>query len=156
MQICDILGSDKIFVDGSADLIRSKADALRMLAEMLSGPLKAEPPVLERLLLEREQLQSTGIGDGVAIPHASMETAPGRAAALLITPHGVPYDSIDGADATIIFGVIGPREATGDHLRVLARISRLLRDASTRQQLTQARSAEEVYALVMARDRGMG
>jgi PTS system nitrogen regulatory IIA component len=127
-----------------------------MISEMIAPALATDRPRIEQLLLEREGLQSTGIGDGVAIPHASLEAAPGRTAALLICPAGVPFDAVDGQDARIIIGVVGPKQATSDHLRVLARISRLLRDGATRERLIASVNAGGAYALIESRDRELG
>ena len=78
------------------------------------------------MLADREELQSTGIGDGVvAIPHGSLEVLDQQTAALVLCPQGVDFDSIDGRPARIVVGVVGPKKATGEHLRLLARISRL-------------------------------
>jgi len=156
MQITQILPASRIFVDRDGSAIKCKADALRMLSELLAPALRTEGSVVEQLLAERERLQSTGIGDGVAIPHTSLEAAPGRVAALLLSPHGVSFDAIDGQDVRIILGVVGPKEATGEHLRVLARISRLLRDAETREALVRAENGESAYRLIEARDHSLG
>src|SRR5688500_5999823 len=102
--------------------------------------------------MERERLQSTGIGDGVAIPHTSVESAAGQAAALLLCRHGIPFEAIAGADVRIIFGVVGPKRATGEHLRALARISRLLRDNDTRTRLVAAADAQAAMSLIEEND----
>jgi PTS system nitrogen regulatory IIA component len=152
MRLTDILAVERILVDEPGSVVRDKAAALRILAELLAPAAGVEAASIEHLLAEREGLQSTGIGDGVAIPHTSVEAAPGQAAALLICPRGVPFDAIDGKDVTILFGVVGPRKATGEHLRVLARISRLLRDEPARRQLLACPSPAAVYALIEAQD----
>jgi PTS system nitrogen regulatory IIA component len=156
MQIIQILPASRIFVDREGSAIKCKADALRMLSELLGPPLRTEGKVIEQLLAERERLQSTGIGDGVAIPHTSLEAAPGRVAALLLCPKGVPFDAIDGQDVRIVLGVVGPKEATGEHLRVLARVSRLLRDSETREALVRSENGEAAYQLIETRDHSLG
>jgi PTS system nitrogen regulatory IIA component len=108
------------------------------------------------LFAERERLQSTGIGDGVAIPHTSLEAATRRAAALVLSNKGLPFDAIDGANVHIVLGVIGPKDATGEHLRVLARVSRLLRDESTRRALSSATSAQQAFGIIEARELQLG
>jgi len=153
MRLCDILTVDRIRVDGDAQ-IRDKAAAIRVLSELLSSAVGVEQQTLERLLMERERLQSTGIGDGVAIPHTSVDTAPGQAAALVLCRHGVPFEAIDGADVNIIFGVVGPKRATGEHLKTLARISRLLRDPETRSALIHSPDPAAAWRLIEARDAG--
>lgn len=119
---------------------------------MLASATGVAQTHVEELLLERERLQSTGIGDGVAIPHTALEDAQAQAAALLVCPRGIDFESIDGERVSIVFGVVGPKRATGEHLRTLARISRLLRDADTRAQLAAAQSPATAYDLIRAHD----
>jgi nitrogen PTS system EIIA component len=151
MRLSDILTKDRILVDREGAL-SSKATALHALARLLGTAVAAPEAEVLALLLEREQLQSTGIGDGVAIPHSALEHAEGQAGALLLFPKGLDFDAIDGRPVHIVFGVVGPKRATGEHLRTLARISRLLRDDSTRKQLANAESSEAAYALIESHD----
>jgi len=152
MHLSDILTLQRVIVDSDGLIIQSKDAALKLLANLIAPALSADNDTVYRLLVDREKLQSTGIGDGVAIPHASAESASSQAAALLLCPRGVPFEAIDGFPAKIVFGVVGPRRATGEHLRTLARISRLLRDASTRARLVDAKSAEVALAVVSDQD----
>src|SRR4051794_12541442 len=112
MRITDILPADRIQIDATGDVVREKADALKILAELLAPALGCDREVIERLLAERERLQSTGIGDGVAIPHTSMDAAARRAAALVLCPQGVPFDAIDGGSVNIVLAVVGPKDST--------------------------------------------
>jgi PTS system nitrogen regulatory IIA component len=152
MRLSDILAPERILVDAAGGTVHDKNDAIRLLSEMLAPVVGAEQQTVERLLMERERLQSTGIGDGVAIPHTSVESAPGQAAALLLCRSGIPFEAIDGADVRIIFGVVGPKRATGEHLRALARISRLLRDNDTRTRLVAAADAQAAMSLIEEND----
>ncbi len=152
MRLCDILTIDRIVVDADGGIIPNKDAALKTLAELLSPAVGVPQPEVEDLLLERERLQSTGIGDGVAIPHTALDHAEQQAAALILCPRGVDFEAIDGKRVNIVFGVVGPKRATGEHLRTLARISRLLRDDGTRARLVSAGSREEVYGLIAAHD----
>ena len=99
-------------------------------------------------MLEREKLQSTGIGDGVAIPHCALDTADSQALALLLCPRGVEFEAIDGEPVEIVFGVVGPKRATGEHLRTLARISRLLREPTTIEKLKAAKDRAALYSVL--------
>jgi PTS system nitrogen regulatory IIA component len=152
MRLCEILSVDRILVDGDGGTVRDKPGALRALAEMLSPALGIDKSHVEALLLERERLQSTGIGDGVAIPHTAVEEAETQAAALVLCPKGIDFDAIDGGRVNIVFGVVGPKRATGEHLRTLARISRLLRDTSTRERLVSSESAAAAFELIQIND----
>jgi PTS system nitrogen regulatory IIA component len=155
MQLGSILPLNHILIDADGSRVVDKAAAIRLLAELLAPSLAADVGEVERLLLEREQLQTTAIGEGVAIPHAAMDSVSTRSAALLLCPNGVAFDSLDGAPAQIIFGVVGPRQATADHLRVLARISRLLRVKDTRDELLRARDPQVALDLVLREDGGL-
>jgi PTS system nitrogen regulatory IIA component len=145
---------DHILIDAEGTRVSSKAAAIRLLAELLAPSLAVDAGEVERLLLEREQLQTTAIGEGVAIPHAAMDSVSTRSAALLLCTKGVEFDSLDGGPAQIIFGVVGPRQATADHLRVLARISRLLRVKDIRDELLRAPDAQTALDLVLREDGG--
>jgi len=151
MRLSDIITKDRILVDREGSL-PSKAQALHALAHLLGGAVAAPEDEVLALLLEREQLQSTGIGDGVAIPHSALEHAEAQAGALLLFPRGIDFDAIDGQPVHIVFGVVGPKRATGEHLRTLARISRLLRDEGTRKQLANADSAATAFQLIESHD----
>ena len=151
MRLSDIITEDRILVDRESAL-PSKAEALRALAGLLGGAVSAPEDEVLTLLLEREQLQSTGIGDGVAIPHSALEHAEAQAGALLLFPKGIDFDAIDGKPVHIVFGVVGPKRATGEHLRTLARISRLLRDEGTRKQLANAESSKFAFELIESHD----
>jgi PTS system nitrogen regulatory IIA component len=156
MRFSQILSAERVFVDSDGSVVRDKKDAIRLLAQMLAPVVELEQAEVDSLLTERESLQSTGIGDGVAIPHASADAAPRQAAAVLVCPLGVPFDAIDGGPVKIIFGVVGPRRATGDHLRTLARISRLLRDGGVRERLAHAATANDAFKLIQVQDEAMG
>jgi nitrogen PTS system EIIA component len=151
MRLSDIITKDRILVDRNGAL-PNKAAALHALAGLLGSAVSAPEAEVLALLLEREQLQSTGIGDGVAIPHSALEHADAQAGALLLFPKGIDFDAIDSQPVHIVFGVVGPKRATGEHLRTLARISRLLRDEGTRKLLANVDSSEAAYELIESHD----
>ena len=157
MILTDILSSDRVRVATSDSSVKSKDDALHALAELL-GTAHASPGPsgldFYRVLTEREGLQSTGIGDGVAIPHGALENLTGQVAALLVCPEGVPFDAIDGHPVYILFAVVGPKRATGEHLKTLARISRLLRDRSFREKLLASADRVQAYGLIRNAEEG--
>ncbi len=104
--------------------------------------------------MEREQLQSTGIGEGVAIPHGAMAQLETQCAALLIVPNGVEFQAIDGERVTLLFAVIGPKRATGEHLKTLARVSRLLRNKGFRERLIASPDAATAHELIATEEGG--
>ncbi|MET0595048.1 MAG: PTS sugar transporter subunit IIA [Polyangiaceae bacterium] len=155
MILTDILSSERVRVAARGAGVQSKDEALRALAALLgSGASTPGEADFYRVLVEREALQSTGIGDGVAIPHGALENLTGQLAALLICPDGVPFDAIDGAPVYILFAVLTPKRATGEHLKTLARISRLLRDISFRQKLLAAADGRQAHGLIRLAEEG--
>jgi PTS system nitrogen regulatory IIA component len=152
MRLSDILNPERILVDIDGSVVRTKTDALQKLSELLSPAIGVQANEVENLLLEREKLQSTGIGDGVAIPHCTLNSTQTQALALLLCPRRVEFEAIDGEPVEIVFGVVGPKRATGEHLRTLARISRLLRDEQTRLRLLASPNAAAAYQLIDANE----
>jgi len=152
MRLSEILTPERILVDIDGSVVRTKDDALKRLSELLSPAIGVEATEIEHLLLEREKLQSTGIGDGVAIPHCALDAAQAQALALLLCPRGVEFEAIDGEPVEIVFGVVGPKRATGEHLRTLARISRLLRDEQTRIRLLASPNPTAAFQLIDANE----
>lgn len=154
MQVCDILTAHQVSVASEQEgVVRSKADALRRLAALLAaGQQGIQREDIERVLAERERLQSTGVGSGVAIPHAAMEGVERLIGAVLLCPRPIDFDAIDGAPVSILVAVIGPKRATGEHLKTLARISRLLRDEAFRRRLLGASTGPAAYELIAAEE----
>ncbi len=149
MHLTDLLTSDRVAIRSPANGGLNKTDALALLAGLLAhGNSRVAKTEVERVLTEREQLQSTGIGDGVAIPHGALAELDSQVASLLIVPDGVDFAAIDGHKVTILFAVVGPKRATGEHLKTLARISRLLRNKGFRDQLVASPNADAAYTLI--------
>ena len=130
MQLLDILTPRRVDVArANGANILSKTDAIRRLAELLvTGEAGLSSTEVEQELRKREELQSTGVGGGVAIPHAKLDGLDRIVGALLLCPEPIGFDSIDGRPVSIMFAVIGPLRAPGEHIKTLARVSRLLRD----------------------------
>lgn len=102
-------------------------------------------------LLERESLQSTGIGEGVAIPHEKLETVQAQCAAFVIVPEGLAFDAIDGENVNPIFGVVGPRKALVEHQGARANLG-FLRNRPLRERLSAAPSGASAYELLVAEE----
>jgi PTS system nitrogen regulatory IIA component len=155
MHLTDLLTADRVAIERSnANGEFTKARAISTLSSLLAGGTKLPVDSIERVLTEREQLQSTGIGEGVAIPHGALAQLETQCAALLIAPNGVDFAAIDGEKVTILFAVIGPKRATGEHLKTLARVSRLLRNKSFRDRLVLAPSSNTAYDLIATEEGG--
>ncbi len=149
MRLAQILAVDRVRTGFEA---ADKTAALRALARVFatSDPTLVEDDVYT-VLLAREQLASTGIGSGVAIPHGRLGTISMRAA-MAISRAGVEFDALDGDRAHIFVAVLGPDQHTGDHLKALARISRVLRDDAVRARLIAAPDASTAFGILIAED----
>ncbi|HNT42913.1 MAG TPA: PTS sugar transporter subunit IIA, partial [Syntrophorhabdaceae bacterium] len=123
----------------------------------LAGQLKAAGLVKDvdsvvRIIMEREALGSTGIGDGVAIPHGKMKGPGGVLVAFGRSRQGVDFDAVDGQPAHIFFLVLAPEDSASLHLKVLSRISKILRDPSFRKKLLKLPDAHSLYESIVEED----
>jgi PTS system nitrogen regulatory IIA component len=112
---------------------------------------KIRPKLIE-ILLAREALGSTAIGQGIAIPHGKCENVRNLTAALGISKKGVKFDSLDGEPAYIFFLLVAPLDSAGPHLKALARISRLLKDKFFRENLKTAKDENAILKLISIED----
>lgn len=152
MILTELLSPTRVHVHSREDGPLDKSGAIETLSSLLASD-RASKDVISHVLTEREQLQSTGIGEGVAIPHAALSELEAQSAALLIVPAGVSFNAIDDRDVFLLFSVIGPKRATGEHLKTLARVSRLLRSKLFRDQLIAAKDGPAAYELIAAEER---
>jgi len=124
-------------------------DALRRIVEMLhaTGALReVEGPLGS--LIARERLMSTGVGEGVAVPHARSTAATRTVLSICRVPEGLDFNAVDGAPVELVFTLIGPPEAAALHVRLLGRIARLARKEAFRQGVRRATRPEEIVRLV--------
>lgn len=146
MKITDFLRPDEVLPDLRA---QDKAGALREMAVRLcEARPELAPDEVVRTLEERELLASTALGEGVAIPHGKMAGITSLAACLARSRPGVNFASMDGQPTHLLFLLIAPEHSTGDHLKALARISRLFKDPAFRSRLMKAKDAAEIYRSV--------
>ena len=131
----------------------TKIEVVQELCEMLGAANKL-PDVNTTVgaIMEREKLGSTGIGQGVAIPHAKSTSLKDVVAALGVSKKGIQFDALDGEPVYIIFLLMAPVDSAGLHLKVLARISRLLKDKFFRQSIREATSVEAVKKIIEEED----
>lgn len=146
MSITEILVPDAVVAELSADTKAGVLEELSRVIEKVSGIHIQER--LIRALEDRERLGSTGIGDGVAIPHGRLNDLKVMMAAFGRSSRGVDFQSIDGRPAHIFFLLVAPEDMVGPHLKALARISRLLKDPSRRAALMEAGTREDIYKLI--------
>ncbi len=152
MRLTDLLSPERVGIKRVDKSSFHKDAAIALLATLIGQRPGVTVADVEQALLDREQLQSTGIGEGVAIPHGALPQLSEQVAALLIVPNGVEFQAIDDAPVTILFGVITPKLRTGEHLKTLARVSRLLRNKDFRQKLIGAVDAQNVFELIRSEE----
>jgi PTS system nitrogen regulatory IIA component len=154
MRLIELLAPERVAIRHQADGAPAvdKSGVIRIMAQLLAPGAGVDAVEVERVLSEREQLQSTGIGEGVAIPHGALAQLHTQYATLLVVPEGVDFAAIDGLKVNILFAVIGPKRATGEHLKTLARVSRLLRNRTFRDRLVASPDSREAYALIVAEE----
>ena len=146
MKITEFLDKKGIKLDmGSVE----KEDSLKELVDVLAEVADiGDRKTIVRSLIERENLGSTGIGQGIAIPHGKTDRVGGLVAVLGISPKGVNFEALDGEPVYIFFLLVAPKETSGPHLKALAQISRLLRDTYFCELLRRCKSPTEVYDLI--------
>ncbi|MGH7930146.1 MAG: PTS sugar transporter subunit IIA [Candidatus Binatia bacterium] len=150
MKITDFLSAEAIIPDLTG---RDKQAVLNELAEkfpVADGALSAKR-VLE-VLAEREKISTTAIGDGVAIPHGKLASVNRVHAVFARSTAGVDFASLDGEPTHLFFTLIAPEDGAADHLKALARISRLLKDAAFRGRLMKAKSGPELFDIIVSED----
>ena len=131
----------------------SKPEVLAELAGLLARALpEADPEEIARTLVDRERLATTGVGDGIAIPHGKLQGIHRIVAALGIARTGIPFDAVDGKPVRMLLALLAPPESTGDHLKALARVSQLLKEPAFRERLFDSHSAEEAWRIIGEED----
>lgn len=150
MKINEILTLETVLAEVKA---KDKENSIKELSEFLCQNHEiADKAELVRVLLEREKLGSTGIGENVAIPHAKMKGLNKIIAAFGISKNGVEFDSLDQKPVNFIFVLLAPENATGTHLKALAKISRLLKNQEFKSNLLKATSREDIYNIILNED----
>jgi len=130
-----------------------KSEALVELAETMTGLRpQLDRGELLQVLLERERLGSTGIGDGVAIPHGKLKDLDQLMICFGRHRQGVDFDAMDGRPTQLFFLLVAPEDAAGVHLKALARISKLLRSEEVRRRLLDAVDADTLYRIIVEED----
>jgi nitrogen PTS system EIIA component len=153
MKILDILTSEALIAPDLAGT--SKTAVLRELAEHVVRQRPEDHIDTDRLievLWERERLGSTAIGDGIAIPHGKLPGLKGVIGAFGRHVKGVDFDSLDGSPTHLFFLLVAPEDSVGQHLKALARVSRLLKDRAFRDKLVAAPDRSELFRLIREED----
>ncbi|MBL7157430.1 MAG: PTS sugar transporter subunit IIA [Candidatus Omnitrophica bacterium] len=152
MKIMDFLNKKATTVDLKS---RDKKGVIRELIDLVvkAGEIKpkSKEPIV-KILLDRESLGSTGIGQGIGIPHGKSSDVKELVGAVGISKQGVDFNSLDGERAYIFFLLLAPQESAGPHLKALARISRLLKDKYFRDILRKAKTVKDLISIISKED----
>ena len=145
MKILDVLRKETILADMKA---RDKKGVLEELVTPVARVAGVDHEHLVRVLMERERLGSTGIGDGIGIPHGKLKDLESLVLGFGLSRKGIDFESIDGLPAHIFFLLITPENSTGLHLKLLARISKILKNDSFKKKLLEANGSDEIYSII--------
>ncbi len=150
MKIVDLIKRD--MVAPALQATEKRAIIEELATYMASRHPRIDRATLARVLTEREQLASTAIGEGVAIPHGKLSSVGEIVACLGRARGGIEFDSMDGQPTYLFFVLVAPESSTGAHLKALARISRVFKDPEFRRRLLAADDAEAMYTVVADED----
>jgi len=150
MRLSEILAIDNIILELKA---KDKKGVLGELAEVIASyDANIDREMLLKVLIEREHLGSTGIGDGVAIPHGKLSSVKQPIVSFGRSKKGLDFDSMDGQPAFLFFLLLAPENSSGVHLQVLTKIARILKSSTFRKALLQVDSREEIYQTIIQTD----
>lgn len=145
MEITDLITPESVV---GALKATSKKQALQDLAEKAAGITGQHERAIFDVLMERERLGTTGVGNGIAIPHGKLPNLEGLHGVFARLDEPVDFQAIDDQPVDLVFLLLAPESAGADHLKALARVSRLLRDKGTCEKLRGTDSADALYALL--------
>ena len=145
MEIVDLLRPDRVYAHLRAT---SKKQALQELARRAAQTTGQNERAIFDVLMERERLGTTGVGNGIAIPHGKLPTIDRLYGLFARLEHPIDFDAIDERPVDLVFLLLAPESAGADHLKALARVSRLLRDKAACEKLRGTDDSEALYALL--------
>jgi PTS system nitrogen regulatory IIA component len=132
---------------------KTKTEALAELSAMIiKGFARLDGSQIIEVLQQREKLGSTGIGDGVAIPHGKVGALEELVVAFGRSKNGVAFDSMDGKPVHLFFLLLAPENCTGQHLKALAKISKMLKTGNFRRKLMEAKTKGDLYKIILEQD----
>jgi PTS system nitrogen regulatory IIA component len=149
MKITDMIKPGYVIEELQA---KTKRDVLTELSSVFLQDIDADAEEMVSILLEREKLGSTGIGDGIAIPHGKMGSLKDLVVAFGRSTKGIDFNAMDGKPVHLFFLLMAPENSAGLHLKALAKISRMLKDPAFRKRLLEARSGEKMLAAIAEKD----
>ena len=145
MGVLELVGPSGVMADLEAS---SKKHALELMAAFAAQSLGLSSKAVFTVLVDREKLGSTGVGRGIAIPHAKMAGLEGIHGFLIRSREAVPFEAVDDEPVDLFFLLLAPESAGAEHLKALARVSRALRDRETVKALREAAGAGAMRAVL--------
>jgi PTS system nitrogen regulatory IIA component len=145
MQIADLLSPEGVV---AALKVQGKKQLLQELSARAAGIVHNPERRIYETLTERERLGTTGVGQGIAIPHGRLANLDKIAGVFVRLDTPIEYDAVDNQPVDLVFMLLAPEGAGADHLKALARVSRLLRNQAACEKLRAAKSAEALYAIL--------
>jgi PTS system nitrogen regulatory IIA component len=145
MPLTDVVALDAII---PALKVNGKKQALQELAAKAAQISGQNEKAIFEILMQREKLGSTGVGNGVAIPHGKLPKLNKLFGLFARLERPVDFESLDGQPVSLIFLLLAPEGAGADHLKALARVARVLRDPDTARKLRESRDTEAIYAVL--------
>ena len=149
MNILDFLKKEAIITKLTS---LNKKETLEEMAAPAAEALKIDNEILVRALMEREQLGSTGYDNGVGLPHAKLKNIKDTVLSFGVSKKGVDFDSLDGGPTHIFFLLITPENSAGIHLRLLAKISKILKNEDFRKEVMKAENSEDILLIIKKAD----
>ncbi len=149
MKILNFLQKEAIITNLSA---RNKKETLEELAAPVAKILKIDNEILVRALMEREQLGSTGYDNGVGLPHAKLKNIDDTVLSFGVSKKGIDFDSLDGGLTNIFFLLLTSENSAGIHLRLLAKISKILKNENFRKKVMKAETGAEILSIIKKAD----
>jgi len=142
MDLTRLISTDRIECNPD---IRSKKRVLERLSELLASASDQESLKIFDKLIERERLGSTGLGQGIALPHGRLGLGDDIIAAFIKLPKAIPFDNVDGQPVDLLFALLVPEAKTNDHLQTLAAIARFFQDENNQKLIRDSQTPEEIF-----------
>jgi PTS system nitrogen regulatory IIA component len=153
MRVAEFLSEANVIVDLAAS---DKDGVLTEIAATIAGGFGADPTALSQALWAREKTGSTAIGEGVAIPHGRVPSAPGIVGCFARSRSGVPFDARDGKPSQLFFALVAPESSAAQYLKALACVAGIFKKGIIRDRLLSATTQAEIYAILTAEETANG
>lgn len=145
MKLTEILKLDKIIIDFQGT---TKEEIINEMIDLFKGDTRVtDIETIRTVVLDRENIMSTGVGNGFAIPHGKTNMVTEMVAGFGLLRNPIDFDSIDGEPVNLIFMLIGKEDSVGQHIKMLSRISRIMNQEAVRNKLANASSIEEIFQI---------